>query len=61
MNELVPEAGVGLGIKDFLEPIDDDFVSVGITKFLVIGQPEVGVMADAEIDRKPTPAPLSTA
>src|ERR1700679_3832141 len=42
VNELVPETGIGLGIEDLLEPVDDDLVTVRVPKFLVIGKPEVG-------------------
>ena len=50
MNELVPEAGIDLRIENLLQPVDDDLVPVGVAKLLVVGQPEIGVMMDAEID-----------
>lgn len=51
MNEFIPETRVGLRIENLPEPVDDDLMSIRITKLLVIGQPEIGVMADADIDR----------
>ena len=50
MNELVLEAGIGFGVEYFLQPVDDDLVAVGVAKLLVVGEPEIGMMMDAEID-----------
>ena len=74
MNELVLETGIGFRIEYLLQPVDDDLVAVGVAKLLVVGEPEIGVVTDAEIDgdevrtqcdggvgRKPIPAPRSTA
>ena len=47
MNKLIPEARVGFGIEDLLDPIDDDLVPMGVTKLLVIGKPKIGMMVDA--------------
>ena len=47
MNELVPEAGIGLGIENALQPIDDDLVPVRVSEFSMIGQPKVCMMTEA--------------
>src|ERR1700687_5751973 len=50
MNKFVPEARVGFGIEDLLEPIDDDLVSIRVTKLLVISKPEVSVVVNTQVD-----------
>src|SRR5665213_3077801 len=51
MDKFIPEAGIGLGIEYLFEPIDDDLVPIGVAKFLVVGQPQIHVIIDPEIDR----------
>ena len=51
VNELVPETGIGFGIEDALQPVDDELVAIGIAELLVIGEPQIHVVIDAEVDR----------
>jgi hypothetical protein len=39
MDELIPEARVGLGIEYLLEPINYNFVSIRLAKLFVVGKP----------------------
>src|SRR5260370_7644702 len=51
VNELIPKTGIDPGIEDALQPFDHELVAVGLAELLMIGQPQIHVIGDAEVDR----------
>src|SRR6478752_7965809 len=50
MDKLIREARIGLGIEYLLEPVNDDLVPIRVAKLLVVGEPQIHVIIDAEVD-----------